>query len=124
MSPRLVKRIVFYHNQYVQDGSRGNSETLDNLMVSLLLCYWKRTALERGPLSLLSTTDDLLERKTSGSGLENRDNGRSDPSRLPPGILYPLRLALTSSISGGRSVGIVRSLTPAMELFFEFLVRP
>jgi hypothetical protein len=31
--------------------------------------------LERGPLSLVSTTE-LLERKSSGSGLENRDYGR------------------------------------------------
>jgi hypothetical protein len=29
--------------------------------------------LERGPLSLVSTTEELLERKTIGSGLENRD---------------------------------------------------
>jgi hypothetical protein len=37
--------------------------------------------LERGPLSLLSTTEELLERKISGSGLENGDYGRRDPSR-------------------------------------------
>jgi hypothetical protein len=29
--------------------------------------------LERGPLSLLSTTEELLERKGIDSGLENRD---------------------------------------------------
>jgi hypothetical protein len=28
--------------------------------------------LERDPLSLVSTTEELLERKSSGSGLENR----------------------------------------------------
>jgi hypothetical protein len=32
--------------------------------------------LERGPLSLVSTVDELLERKGSGSGLETRDYGR------------------------------------------------
>jgi hypothetical protein len=32
--------------------------------------------LERGPLSRLSTTEELLERKSSGSGLENRDYDR------------------------------------------------
>jgi hypothetical protein len=37
--------------------------------------------LELGPLSLVSTTEELLERKSSGSGLENRDYGRRDPSR-------------------------------------------
>jgi hypothetical protein len=30
---------------------------------------------ERGPLSLVSTTDELLERKSSGSGLEIREYG-------------------------------------------------
>jgi hypothetical protein len=64
--------------------------------------------LERGPLSLVSTIEELLERKSSGSGLENRDYGRWDPSRSPRGTLYPQKLALTSSTSGGRSVGIVR----------------
>jgi hypothetical protein len=37
--------------------------------------------LERGPLSLVSTTEELLERKRSGSGLENREYFRRDPSR-------------------------------------------
>jgi hypothetical protein len=31
---------------------------------------------ERGPLSLVSTTEELLERKSSGSSLENRDYDR------------------------------------------------
>jgi hypothetical protein len=37
--------------------------------------------LERGPLILVSKIEELLERKSSGSGLENRDYGRRDPSR-------------------------------------------
>jgi hypothetical protein len=37
--------------------------------------------LERGPLSLVSTTGELLERKSRGSGIENRDDVRKDPSR-------------------------------------------
>jgi hypothetical protein len=32
--------------------------------------------LERGPLSLVSTTEKLLGRKSSGSGLESREFGR------------------------------------------------
>jgi hypothetical protein len=32
--------------------------------------------LERGPLSLVNTIEQLLGRKSSGSGLENRDYGR------------------------------------------------
>jgi hypothetical protein len=34
-----------------------------------------------GPLSLVSTTEELLERKSSGSGLEIREYGRRDPWR-------------------------------------------
>jgi hypothetical protein len=32
----------------------------------------KVLGLERGPLSLVSTTEELLERKSSGSGLDSR----------------------------------------------------
>jgi hypothetical protein len=33
-------------------------------------------SLERGPLSLVSTTEELLESKSSGFGLENQGYGR------------------------------------------------
>jgi hypothetical protein len=69
--------------------------------------------LERGPLSLVSTAEELLWRKSSVSGLEIREYGRRDPSRLPRGTLYAQMLALTSSASGDRSVGIVHSRTQA-----------
>jgi hypothetical protein len=72
--------------------------------------------LERGPLSLVSTTEELLERNSCGSGLENREFGRRDPSRLPRDTLYPQKLALTSPTSDDRSVGVVRSRTKATEL--------
>jgi hypothetical protein len=42
---------------------------------------WEVVDLERGSLSLVSTTEELLERKNSGFGLEKRDYGRSDPPR-------------------------------------------
>jgi hypothetical protein len=35
--------------------------------------FWEVVGLERGPLSLVSTTEELLEKKNSGSGLESRD---------------------------------------------------
>jgi hypothetical protein len=35
--------------------------------------FWEVVSLERGPLSLMSTNGELLGRKSSGSGLENRD---------------------------------------------------
>jgi hypothetical protein len=76
----------------------------------------KVVGLERGLLSLVSTTEELLGRKSSGSCLENREYGRRDPLRWPRGTLYPQKLAITSPTSGGRSVGIVRSRIQTMEL--------
>jgi hypothetical protein len=35
--------------------------------------------LERGPLSLVSTIEELLGRKSSGPGLGNREYGDRDP---------------------------------------------
>jgi hypothetical protein len=35
--------------------------------------------LERSSLSIVSTTEELLERESSGSGLENRDYELGDP---------------------------------------------
>jgi hypothetical protein len=83
--------------------------------------FWKVVGLERGPLSFVSTTEELLGRKSSGSGLENRDYGRKDPSCWPRGILYLQKLALTSPKSDGRSVGIVRSRTEATEVLWTML---
>jgi hypothetical protein len=64
----------------------------------------------------VSTIEELLEGNSSGSGLENLEYGRVDPSRLQRDTLYPQKLALTKPTSGGGSVGIVRSPTKAMEL--------
>jgi hypothetical protein len=72
-------------------------------------------SLERGPLSLVSTTEELLGRKSSDSGLEIREYGRRDPPRWPRGTLYPKKFALTSSTCDGRSAAIVRLLTQATE---------
>jgi hypothetical protein len=65
----------------------------------------KVVGLERGPLSLVSTTEELLGRNSSGSGLESREYGRRDSIHK--------KLA-----SGGHSVGIVSSWTQDMEFFF------
>jgi hypothetical protein len=85
---------------------------------------WEVVGLEREPLSLVSTIEELLGGKSSGSGLESRENGHRDPSRWPRGTLYPQNLALTSPTSGGRSVGIVRSRTQATEFSLVFLPNP
>jgi hypothetical protein len=79
--------------------------------------FWEVVGLKRGPLSLVSTVEELLLRKSSGSGLESRDYGRWDPSHWPRGTLYPQKFALTSPTSGGLSVDTVRSRTKATELF-------
>jgi hypothetical protein len=76
--------------------------------------------LERGPFSLVSTIEELLGRYSSCSGLEIREYGRGDPLRWPRDTLYPQKLALTSSTSGGGSVFIVRLRTKATELFFPW----
>jgi hypothetical protein len=72
--------------------------------------------LERGPLSLLSTTEELLGRKSNGSGLESLKYGRRDPFSLPCCSLYPKKLTLTSPTSYYSLVGIDRSRTQATEL--------
>jgi hypothetical protein len=71
--------------------------------------------LERGALSLASTTEELLDRKSSGFGLEIREYGRVDQLGWPRDTLYPQKSALTSPTSGSQSVGIVRSLIKATE---------
>jgi hypothetical protein len=76
--------------------------------------------LERGSLNLLSTIEELLGRKNSGSGLENREYVRRNPSRSSRDTLHPQKLALTSPTSCGRLVGIVHSRTQPTE--FSFLV--
>jgi hypothetical protein len=75
--------------------------------------------LERGPLSLVSTIEELLGRKSSGSGLESREYGLGIRRADYVAPLYPQKLALTSSTSGGRSVSIVRSRTQATEFEFD-----
>jgi hypothetical protein len=65
--------------------------------------------------SIMSTTEELLGRKGSGSVLENREYGRRDPSYWSRNTLYLQELVLTSPTSGGRSLGRVRSRTNATE---------
>jgi hypothetical protein len=50
--------------------------------------FWEVSGLERSPLSVVSTVGELLGRKSSGSGLENREYGHEDrlywPRDTPP----------------------------------------
>jgi hypothetical protein len=81
--------------------------------------FWEVVSLEWGPLSFVNKIEELLERKSSGSGLANREYGRKDPLCWPRNTLYPKTLALTSPTSSGRSVGIVRSGAEATEFHFD-----
>jgi hypothetical protein len=76
--------------------------------------FWV-VGLERGPLSLVSTIEELLGSKRRGSGLESREYGRGDPLHWQRDTFYLQKLVLTYPTSDGRSVGIVRSRTQATE---------
>jgi hypothetical protein len=78
--------------------------------------FWEIMGLERGPLSLVNTIEELLGRNNSGSGLEIQEYGRRDPSHRPRDTLYPQKLALTSPTVGCRSAGIVFSRTEVTEM--------
>jgi hypothetical protein len=86
--------------------------------------FWEVVDLERGPLSLKSTIEELLVKNSSGSRIENREYARGDQLLSPRDILYPQELALTSPTSGGRSVDIVRLRTKATEFVCLFCVEP
>jgi hypothetical protein len=73
--------------------------------------------LEWGPLSLVSTTEELLDRKVAASvyKTENTAVGIRHTDHVAPFIHQ--KLAITSPTSGGHSVGIVRPRTQTMEFF-------
>jgi hypothetical protein len=77
--------------------------------------------LERGSLSLVSTTEELLGKKSGGSGLENHEYGSGDPLHWPRDTLYPEKLALASPTTGCRSIGVVGSRTWATEFVCLFV---
>jgi hypothetical protein len=84
--------------------------------------FWEVMGPERGPLSLVSTIEELLGRKNSGSGLERREYDHGGPLHWPCDTPYSQKLILTSPTSGGRSVGIVRSRSEDTELFLLLLL--
>jgi hypothetical protein len=71
--------------------------------------------LERGPLSLVSTTEELLDRKVAApvQKTENTDIGIRHADHGAPSIRK--KLTITSPTRGGRSVGIVRSRSQTIE---------
>jgi hypothetical protein len=73
----------------MQDRLRGHSSWLEVQRSGLdsrrYLIFWEVVGLELGPLSVMSTIYELLERQSSGSGLESREYGRRGPSGWPRG---------------------------------------
>jgi hypothetical protein len=67
-------------------GYRSRGSGLDSLRYQI---FWEVVGLVRGPLSLVSTIEELLGRKSSGSGLEIREYGRGDSLCRPCYILFP-----------------------------------
>jgi hypothetical protein len=92
-------------------GYRSRDPGLDSRRYQI---FWEVVGLERGPLSLVSITEELFEWKNSGS--------ESRKPRLPAVVtLYQQKFALISPTSCGRSVSIVRLRTKSTE--FSFLMK-
>jgi hypothetical protein len=75
----------------------------------------KVVGLERGPLSLVSTTEELLDRKVAAPvyKAENTAVGIRQADHVALSIRK--KLAIASPTTGGRSVGIVCSRPQTME---------
>jgi hypothetical protein len=86
---------------------------------SYFILYFRKR-LDICPLSIVSTTEELLGRKSSGSGPERREYGHKDPSRWPRSTLYTQEVG-TNFADMRRSLGRYSSLqSKATEFNFSF----
>jgi hypothetical protein len=70
----------------------------------------KVVGLEQGPLILVSTTEELLDRKVAAPVYKTENTAVGIRHSYHVALLYPQKLAITSPTSGSRSVGIENSV--------------
>jgi hypothetical protein len=84
--------------------------------------FWEVVGLERDPLSLVSTVEELLERKSSSSRLEIREYGRRGSAALATRQFSIRKEVDTNFADKCRSLGRYSSLVySGHEVFFFFL---
>jgi hypothetical protein len=77
----LMVRVPGYRTEMYCDSSDVRTEFLYVMLCYVMLWHYQKKKvvdLERGPLSLVSTIEELLGRKSSGSGLESPEYGPRD----------------------------------------------
>jgi hypothetical protein len=83
--------------------------------------FWEVVGLERDPLSLVNATEELLGRKISGFGLENRDCGRRGSPRSLRDTSLSAKIG-TNFADKRQALGTVHSRTKATEFVFCLFV--